>query len=70
MTDAPEYLRAGEIARLVGVSLRTVRRWIAEEALPSVKLGGVRLVPRKGLERLLSPAAWDWAEPAGETEQK
>jgi excisionase family DNA binding protein len=46
MTDAPKYLRAGEIARLFGVSLRTVRRWIAEEVLPSVKLGGVRLVGR------------------------
>ena len=32
MTDAPEYLRAGDIARLTGVSLRTVRRWIAEES--------------------------------------
>ena len=31
MTDAPEYLRAGDIARLTGVSVRTVRRWIAEE---------------------------------------
>jgi excisionase family DNA binding protein len=70
MTDAPEYLRAGEIAQLAGVSLRTVRRWIAEEVLPSVKLGGARLVPRKGLERLLSPTPWDWAEPAEEIEQK
>ncbi len=69
MTDAPEYLRAGEIARLIGVSLRTVRRWIAEEALPSVKLGGARLVPRKGLELLL-PTPWDWAELAEEIEQK
>jgi hypothetical protein len=47
-----------------------VRRWIAEEVLPSVKLGGARLVPRKGLERLLSPTPWDWAEPAEEIEQK
>ena len=70
MTDAPEYLRAGEIARLVGVSLRTVRRWIAEEVLPSVKLGGARLVPRKGLERVLLPAPWDWADSAEEIEQK
>ena len=38
MTDAPEFLRAGDIARLTGVSVRTVRRWIAEETLPSVKL--------------------------------
>jgi excisionase family DNA binding protein len=58
MTDAREYLRAGEVARLVGVSVRTVRRWIAEEVLPSVKLGGARLVPRDGLERALSPAPW------------
>jgi excisionase family DNA binding protein len=47
MTDAPDFLRAGEIARLAGVSLRTVRRWIAEETLPSVKLRGVRLVPKR-----------------------
>jgi predicted DNA-binding transcriptional regulator AlpA len=35
MTDAPDFLRAGGIARLAGVSLRTVRRWIADGALPS-----------------------------------
>jgi excisionase family DNA binding protein len=55
MTAAPEYLRAGDIARLAGVSVRTVRRWIAEKILPSVKMRGVRLVPRKVLERVLSP---------------
>jgi hypothetical protein len=27
--------------------VRTVRRWIAHEVLPSVKVRGVRLVPRK-----------------------
>jgi len=27
-------------------------------------------VPRKGLGLLLSPAAWDWAEPAEEIEEK
>jgi excisionase family DNA binding protein len=70
MIDAPKYLRAGEIAPLVGVSLRTVRRWIAEEVLPSVKLGGARLVPRKGLERMLSPPTWDWADSAEEIEEK
>jgi excisionase family DNA binding protein len=55
MTDAPDFLRAGEIARLSGASVRTVRRWIAEEILPSVKVRGMRLVSRKDLERLLSP---------------
>jgi hypothetical protein len=55
MTDAPDFLRAGEIARLSGVSVRTVRRWIAYEIVPSVKVRGAQLVPRKGLERVLSP---------------
>jgi excisionase family DNA binding protein len=63
MTDAAEYLRAGDIARLSGASVRTVRRWIADEILPSVKVRGMRLVPRKAIERLLSPAPLDWAEP-------
>jgi excisionase family DNA binding protein len=68
VTDAPEYLRAGDIARLSGASVRTVRRWIAHEILPSVKVRGMRLVPRKALERLLSPALLDWTEPEGEIE--
>jgi excisionase family DNA binding protein len=60
MTDAPEFLRAGDIARLAGVSVRTVRRWIADEILPSVKVRGMRLVPGKDLERVLSPPTPDW----------
>ena len=56
MTDAPEYLRTRDIARLTGVSLRTARRWIAKEILASGKVGGARLVARSELERLLSPA--------------
>ena len=42
MTGDREYLRAAEIAALTGMSLRTIRRWIAEEILPSTKLGGAR----------------------------
>jgi len=56
MTGQSEYLRARDIARLTGVSLRTARRWIAKEILASVKVGGARLVARSELERLLSPA--------------
>ena len=55
MTGAAEYLRARDIAQLTGVSLRTVRRWIANEIVASRKLGGVRLVAKSELERLLSP---------------
>jgi excisionase family DNA binding protein len=55
MADARDYLRAADIARSTGASLRTVRRWIAEEILPSVKVRGMRLVHRKDLERMLHP---------------
>jgi excisionase family DNA binding protein len=67
MTDTPEYLRAGDIARLSGASVRTVRRWIADEILPSVKVRGMRLVPRSAFESLLCPATLDWAEPEVES---
>jgi excisionase family DNA binding protein len=68
MTEPPDFLRAGEIARLADVSVRTVMRWIAEETLPSVKVRGARLVPRKDLERVLSPPTPDWDNPEGESE--
>ena len=55
MTGETEYLRARDIARLTGVSIRTARCWIADEIIPSVKLGGSRLVARAELERLLCP---------------
>ena len=64
MTDIPEFLRANDITRLTGLSLRTVRRWIAEMILPSVKVRGARLVPKKALEQLLSPL------PSGQTESE
>ena len=53
MTGGSDYLRAADIARLLGVAVRTVRRWIAEEIIPSTKLGGARLVARADLESLL-----------------
>ncbi|MBK5197071.1 MAG: helix-turn-helix domain-containing protein [Methyloceanibacter sp.] len=55
MKDGREYLRAPDIVRLTGMSLRTVRRWIVDEIIPSAKLGGARLVARADLERLLAP---------------
>ena len=54
MTGQSEYLRARDIARLTGVSLRTARRWISKEILASGKVGGARLVPRGEIERLFS----------------
>jgi excisionase family DNA binding protein len=56
MNDGREYLRAADIVALTGISVRTVRRRIADETLPSTKLGGARLVAKADLERLLCPA--------------
>jgi excisionase family DNA binding protein len=55
MTSGAEYVRAADIARLMGISIRTARRWIADEIIPSIKLGGSRLVAKADLERLLCP---------------
>jgi excisionase family DNA binding protein len=54
MIAGKDYLRAADIAELTGMSVRTIRRWIADEILPSIKLGGARLVARADLDRLLS----------------
>ena len=56
MNGASEYLRAGKIARLLGLSERTVRRWIASGELASVRVGGARLVKRSVLEAFLGDA--------------
>ena len=55
MTGESKYLRARDIAQLTGVSIRTARRWIANEVLVSAKVGGTRLIAKRELERLLSP---------------
>jgi excisionase family DNA binding protein len=55
MAEQREYLRARDIARVTGVSIRTARRWISKHVLVSGKIGGARLVAKSELERLLSP---------------
>jgi excisionase family DNA binding protein len=54
MSAARKYLRAVEIVAMTGISLRTVRRWIADEVVPSTKLGGARLVAMADLKSVLS----------------
>ena len=53
MIGFPSYLRARQIAELLGVNVRTVRRWIADGTISSVKIGGARLVAETDLLRLL-----------------
>jgi excisionase family DNA binding protein len=56
MAERHRYLRAAEVARVLGVAVRTVRRWIANGTLPSSKIGGTRLVAEADLLRLLDPS--------------
>ncbi len=50
---SPAFLRPRLVAELLDVTERTVRRWIADETLPSVKVGGARLIARATLEQQL-----------------
>jgi excisionase family DNA binding protein len=69
MTGESEYLRARDIARLTGLSIRTARRWIAKRILVSGKVGGARLIAKSELERLLSPPPEvDDEDPRGQDE--
>jgi excisionase family DNA binding protein len=54
MNARKQYLRPAEIAELTGMSIRTIRRWIRDEVLPSTKLGGARLVATTDLQAVLS----------------
>lgn len=57
MSGEQTHLRVSEVTDIVRCSERTVRRWIAEGVLPSVKIGGTRLVAIADLHRLLFGAA-------------
>jgi len=48
-----KLLTPSEVAKRLGVTLRTVQRWIAEGELPSYKLGKVRRISEEQLEEFL-----------------
>jgi excisionase family DNA binding protein len=49
VTD-PDYLTAAEAASRLGISLRTVRRRIADGSLPSVRIGHAVRIPAAALD--------------------
>lgn len=49
------YVRAGDVADLLGVNVRTVRRWIKDGSLVSVRVGGARLIAKADLANFLQP---------------
>ena len=47
-----DFLSAKQVAVLMQVSVRTVRRWIDTKAIPSERVGGIRRVPRSFIDSL------------------
>jgi excisionase family DNA binding protein len=55
-------LRVHEVACRLACSTRTVRRWIADGTLKSVKLHGLRLIPESVFEQLVGNSDPDWLD--------
>lgn len=55
-------LRVDEVACRLACSTRTVRRWIADGSLKSVKLHGLRLIPESVFEQLVGNSDPDWLD--------
>lgn len=55
-TQPSERIPIGDVARMLGISVDTVRRWEAEGRLSAVRtLGGQRRFLRSEVEALLDP---------------
>jgi len=52
-----ELLTTGEVARLLKVRPRTVRRWMIAGILPATRIGARWLVPSDALTERLDPCA-------------
>lgn len=55
-TDPPEFLTVDDVAKRLGVSTRTVRRWYAAHKLPVLRQGHVVRIPASGVDALITPA--------------
>lgn len=64
MNDRP-YRTAAEAASELGVSLRTVRRWVADGRLPAIRVGRSVRIPTDAYRRasLIGEVAADYAAP-------
>jgi excisionase family DNA binding protein len=71
--DETRYLTAAEAAERLGISLRTVRRRIADGTLPAVRIGGAVRIPTWALEApaaVAPTAAREAAAPYGTDESR
>lgn len=54
-----DYISTGEAAKMIGVSYRTLQRYIEKNVIPSVKVGGKRLIKRSDIEKLFKGTLHD-----------
>ncbi|MEN6371756.1 MAG: helix-turn-helix domain-containing protein [Armatimonadota bacterium] len=52
-----QMLRVEEVARIIGRGKTSTYAAINRGEIPSVKIGGMRMVPKPALERMLSDAS-------------
>lgn len=52
----PELMSAGEVAKLLGVTPRTVLTWLKDEAMPGIRLPNQWVVVREELRQWLHEA--------------
>jgi excisionase family DNA binding protein len=55
-------LRVAEVADRLSCSERTIRRWIADKTLPSVKIKGIRRIPEKAIDTLIGGGDPIWLD--------
>jgi len=53
-TDEPQFVSTGEVARLLGVTRRTVCGGCRRGDIPSVRVGNEYLIPRAYLKRAIT----------------
>jgi excisionase family DNA binding protein len=54
--EPPEVLSFAEAAKFLGISERTLRRWVAEKVVPHAKVGGLIRLRRIALQEWLEAA--------------
>lgn len=54
MTNGEPVLGSGRVAKLFGVSRRTISDWVRTGKLPSINPGGVARIPANAVEQLLA----------------
>jgi excisionase family DNA binding protein len=50
-----EYLKVREAAAIIGVTPRTIRRWIRENKIQAVRINDLVRIPKENITRLILP---------------